>query len=357
MKTASVILAGGAGTRLWPLSREDKPKQFHNLTGSGTLFNETLTRLRSLNPDIYLITTSIKYKNLSLNELKNAGVKGSVLTEPRPRNTASAILYSAIFLSKLYDESIMIVLPADHYIEKKDEFIKVLKMALNEAEAGRLVTLGIKPTYPETGYGYIKAHKQNGDILEVDKFVEKPDTKNAQKYLKDGNFYWNGGIFIWKTSTILECFKNLMPDLYNSFAPLMDLSSEKIKSDDTDLQMIKEQIFSSINSVSIDYGILEKADNIVVIPCDLGWTDLGSWNSIDDILISDSNNNRTPNKDRVIFVDSSNSSVFTERKRIALVGVDNLVVVESGDSILVMDKNRSEDVRRVVEIIKKSDST
>ncbi len=357
MKIASVIMAGGAGTRLWPLSREDKPKQFHNLAGDGTLLSETVNRLSTLKPDLYMIATADRYKQMSLDELQSAGVQGKVLVEPRPKNTAAAVLYSAIYLSKLFDDSIMMVLPADHYIKKTGAFVQVLQTAISEAEAGKLVTLGIKPTYPETGYGYIKAIKGSSDVLPVDKFVEKPDIETAKKYMEDGNYYWNGGIFVWKTSTIIEYFKKLMPHHYRAFEPMMELSADEIESDSDTVWQIKEKIFSSIESISIDYGILEKADNRAVIPCDPGWTDLGSWNSIDDVLAPDSDDNRTPEKESAIFVSSKNCSVFSESKRIALVGVSNLVVVESGDSILVMDKSNNQEVRTVVEIIKEKEST
>lgn len=352
MKIAAVIMAGGAGTRLWPLSREEMPKQFHNITGEGSLLEETIKRLIPLNTGLFLVATARKYRDLSLEELKKCGIEGRVLAEPRPRNTAAAILYSSVLLSKIFDDSIMIVLPADHHISKKDVFLDVLKLAVKEAQKDNLVTLGIKPSYPETGYGYIKAVQKNGDILPVEKFVEKPDIETAKNYITEGNYFWNSGIFIWKTSVIMEHFKEFMPHHYSAFRHLMKYSATEIENDSDEIWKIKEEIFSSIDSISIDYGILEKAVKRSVIPCEIGWTDLGSWNSIDDILDPDENSNRTPAADNAIFVSSKNCSVFSEKKRIALVGVNNLVVVESGDSILVMDKNNNQEVRKVVDIIK-----
>jgi mannose-1-phosphate guanylyltransferase len=352
MKIAPVILAGGAGTRLWPLSREDKPKQFHDLTGEGTLLEATINRLLPLNPDICIIATSGRYEGMSKDEIKKIGIKGKVLIEPSPKNTAPAILFSALYLSKLFDESIMIVLPADHYIKRSEIFIKTIKSAIREANKDCLVTIGIKPEFPETGYGYIKAGKGSGNVLRVESFVEKPDRNTAEKYLKKGDYFWNAGMFIWKTSVILKSFKELMPDLYNSFMPLMELNADKIALNKGKIRTIKEKIFSSIDAISIDYGIMEKAENKVVIPADFGWTDLGSWNSIDEIIMPDECNNRCPGKANSIFVSSNNCSVFSEGKTIALVGVENLVVVESGNNILVINKNNNQDVRKVVDIIK-----
>ncbi|MCU0821933.1 MAG: sugar phosphate nucleotidyltransferase [Spirochaetes bacterium] len=352
MKIVPIILAGGAGTRLWPLSRDDMPKQYHNLTGEGTLLNETILRISPLKPNFYLIATAKKYKEMSLASLKEVKAKGRVLSEPLPKNTAAAVLYSALYLKMLFNDAIMIVLPADHFIKHKDRFVKVLRTAIAEAEKENLVTLGIKPSYPETGYGYIKAKKSSQKVMDVDHFVEKPDKETALKYLQDGGYFWNSGIYIWKASVIIDCFKRLMKNHYKAFEPLTSLKPEEIEEDKGRIWKLKEKIFSSIDSISIDYGILEKADKRVVIPCNIGWTDLGSWNAIDEILKPDGDNNRTPLMENTIFVNSSNCSVFADTKRVALVGVENLVVVESGDSILVMDKNKNQEVRKVVEIIK-----
>jgi len=179
MKIVPVILAGGAGTRLWPLSREDMPKQYHNLTGEGTLLSETIQRIVPLKPHFYLIATAKKYKAMSLAGLQDANVNGRVLSEPLPKNTAAAVLYSALYLKLLLNDAIMIVLPSDHFIKNRDRFVEVLQKSIAEAENGKLVTLGIKPSYPETGYGYIKAVKSNAEILTVDHFVEKPDKDTA----------------------------------------------------------------------------------------------------------------------------------------------------------------------------------
>ncbi len=353
MNIIPVIMAGGAGTRLWPLSREERPKQFHNLSGKGTLMHETITRLLPITPDKYVIVTSHKYEKMSLDELSSAGVPGYVLSEPKPKNTAAAILYATAFLDKLSHESIMIVLPADHYIHDNDLFIKTLRTGIAEAEKGKLVSIGIKPTYPETGYGYIKAMEGTcGNVQPVDCFVEKPDLETAKGFCDSGNYYWNSGIFIWKTTNIFEAFIKHLPDHVHAFEPLYNLTWERMMSNDPEIWKMKEQIFDSLKSVSIDYGIMEKAANRVVIPGEFGWADLGSWKSIDGILEHDENMNRTPAPDKVIFVNSGNCSVFPESEKIAVVGLSNVIVVQAGDAVLVIDKESTQDVRKVVDILR-----
>ncbi len=349
-----VIMAGGAGTRLWPMSNEDKPKQFHNMSGRGTLLEETINRLKPVTPEEVVIVGAEKYEQLSIDEIAKTGLSGTILSEPMPKNTAAAVLYAAVFLQKKYSDSIMIVLPADHFIKNNPAFTDVIQKGVKFAENGSLVTIGVKPDYPETGYGYIKGiDGAKGDGVPVDKFVEKPEIETAKKYVASGNYFWNSGIFVWKTSVILERFRELMPAHYEAFKPLIELEHSKISSTSDEIKNLKKKIFSSIESVSIDYGILEKSKNRVVIPADFGWADMGSWKAADDILDADANDNRTQSPDKSIFVKSENCTIFSEGMRIAVVGVSNLVVVQSGNDILVIDKDSSQDVRTVVDIIRK----
>jgi len=347
-----VILAGGAGTRLWPLSRQDKPKQFHNLSGRGTLLEETIKRLLPIEPAEAVIATAEKYRSLTQAEIDRFNIRGTVLCEPRPRNTAAAILYAALYLDRAYDDSLMLVLPADHFIRDSAGFTAVLKTALDQADQQKLVTIGITPTYPETGYGYIKSEETSGMVRNVDRFVEKPDIELAMEYVASGSYFWNSGIFAWKTSVILEAFKTHLPAHAAAFSSLAALDSEKIASMEPDVWEIKKDVFDSLDSISIDYGILEKCGNRVVIPGDFGWADLGSWKAIDDILDPDEAGNRGPDRDRHIYVNSENCSVFSESKRVSLVGLKDIVVVETEDEILVIHKDSSQDVRDVVDIVK-----
>jgi mannose-1-phosphate guanylyltransferase len=354
MKVIPVILAGGAGTRLWPLSRDEKPKQFHNLSGDGTLLEETIRRLLQLDPEQIVIVTSKKHLGLSHEELGKFTVPGTVLAEPRPRNTAAALLYAALYLKKLSDDSIMISLPADHHILNTAEFTRILREAIKQAGDNRLVTIGIKPTYPETGYGYIKAVKGTGPVLPIDTFVEKPDIDRARQYFESGNYFWNSGIFIWKTSVVIEQFRKLLPAHFEAFGPLASLEPKEMASNDGPAWEIKKKIFDTVESVSIDYGIMERAENRVVIPGDFGWTDLGSWKSIDDILPADGNGNRSPEKDRALFLNSKDCSVFTENRRISVVGLADVIVVEADGEILVINKDSAQDVKKIVEMVKRT---
>ncbi|MCL1910995.1 MAG: sugar phosphate nucleotidyltransferase [Leptospirales bacterium] len=352
MKIVPVIMAGGAGTRLWPLSRDEKPKQFHNLSGQGTLLEETIKRLLPLSPDGCVIVTSYKYVDMSIADSVKAGLRAAVLAEPQPKNTSAAILYAAAYLNALYEDSVMVALPADHHIRDGAAFANVLSIGAREAENGKLVTIGIRPDYPETGYGYIKALTSGKDVSEVERFVEKPDAATAAKYIADGTYYWNAGIFIWKTSVILDAFKKYLPEMFALFEELILMPAENICSMSYDITQKKISIFEKTESISIDYGILEKASNRVVIPADFGWVDLGSWKSIDGILKPDELGNRTPEPDKTFFVNSRNCSAFSEGLRISVVGLENVIVVQAGDDILIVDKDASQDVKKLADTVK-----
>lgn len=352
MKVVPVIMAGGAGTRLWPMSREDKPKQFLNLSGKGSLLEETVLRLKPLNPESVVIATAKKYESLSQNELLTSGIPGVVLAEPRPRNTAAAILYSALYIIKAFGDAVMTVLPADHYIGNPAEYQRIVRLAVEEASNDSLITIGIRPSYPETGYGYIKALAGEEVIRNVDCFVEKPDAATAQKYVDAGDYFWNSGIFVWKASVILKAFHGYLPEMINAFNKLAELAPDDIASNEGMVWSMKEEIFNTIESVSVDYGIMEKAVNVKVIPADFGWADLGSWKSIDDILDPDLQGNRAPQAGQAIFIDAENCSVFSEESRISVVGLSNVVVVQAGNEILVMNKDASQDVRKVVDVVR-----
>ena len=352
MKIVPVILAGGAGSRLWPLSREEKPKQFHNFSGQGTLLDETIRRLKPLKPEHIIIVTSTKYGMMTESALSESGISGTVLCEPLPKNTSAAIMYAAVYIEKAFEDAVMIVLPSDHYITDNSKYTETLNYAVKEALNESLVTIGIKPTYPETGYGYIKALEgETGIARKVERFVEKPDYDTATTYCASCEYFWNSGIFVWKTSTVSEAIKEYLPNIFNSFNKLASFSTQEIASNSEKMLKFKEELFISLESISIDYGIMESAKNRIVIPAEFGWHDLGSWQSIDAILASDNNENRSPQTDKAIFLNSRNCSVFSESSRISVVGLENIVAVQAGDDILIINKQNSQDVKKVVEII------
>ena len=352
MKVIPTIIAGGSGSRLWPLSTPKKPKQFHSFTGGATLLEETINRIKSLQADFYTIITSHKYEQLSRKELSRSKVKGVVLSEPFPKNTAAAIFYGALFLQKVYKEAAMLILPADHYIKDQKKFVVTIKKGLIQVKKNKIVTIGIKPTAPETGYGYIQFQgKKEDKILEVKKFVEKPNLSKAREYLKKGNYLWNSGIFMWKVSVILDAFKKFLPEYFQAFQPLIKMSATEIKSNQSKIWEIKKEVFKKLPSLSIDYGILEKVADRVVIPASFSWNDLGSWQSLDGVLKANKNNNRTVHKNKALFVNSQNCSVFSSTKRISLLGLENVTVVQEGDEILILNKEQSQDVKKVVDLL------
>jgi mannose-1-phosphate guanylyltransferase len=348
MNIIPVIMAGGAGTRLWPMSRKEKPKQFLNLSGKGTLFGETVKRLLPLEPEEIVVVTSRDYSDLTREEFRNINIPATVLAEPAAKNTAAAILFASRYIEKKFSDSIMIVLPADHYISDEDSFREDLNRAIGAAQKGSLVTLGIKPTYGETGYGYIKSHGA-GEVLDVDAFVEKPDEETADLYVKSGNYLWNSGIFIWKTETIMREFLSHMKPHVDSFSMLKDFTHDEIAGSSDDVIGVIDSIFQSLESISIDVGVLEKAQGIKMIPGDFGWKDLGSWKSIDDILESDEQLNRTPVPQQVLFEESTNTSVFAESSKVAVIGLENVTVIQAGDNILVINKDQSQLAKKASE--------
>lgn len=345
MKIIPVIIAGGAGTRLWPVSTPESPKQFHSFGTTASLYNGTVARLLPLKPDAIVTVTSEKYRAITTEESQTFSLPMTVIGEPEARNTAAAILYAAKFLQKEYDDAVMIVLPADHYIGDEETFRHMLTTGIEEARKGSLVTLGITPDHPETGYGYIRTEENSGTVRPVDRFVEKPDRATAEEYLRDGRYFWNSGIFIWSVSTIIEEFSSYMPAHLAAFEEVSTLSSEEmIYGSNSAIQ----KIFASLEPVSIDYGILEKTDRAVVIPGDFQWADLGNWPAIDDLIATDSEGNRASTGSDALFVESENCTVHGEKSTIALAGMKDVIVVEKEGKILIMHKNASQSIREVV---------
>jgi len=350
----AVIIAGGSGTRFWPKSRENLPKQLLNISGQGTLIQNTVGRISPVIPveNIWVITNE-QHAFETCYQLKKMGVPPSqLLTEPIARNTAAAIGYSAKILSQRNPDAIMAVFPADHVITTIEPFLKLLKQAETIANENHLVTLGIKPTSPETGYGYIKQGKAiEENSFKVDRFIEKPDKLTAEKYLKEGSYYWNSGIFVWKVSTLLNEISLYLPKLHEQLEELTSNTAPiKGKYPYQKLSESGKKIFHSLESVSIDHGVMEKSTNVAVLPAEIEWNDVGTWTSLAEISKNDSHGNVI--NGNVVSVENSDSIIQAENRLVAALGLKNIIVVDTPDALLVCAKERAQDIKKIVEKIK-----
>ncbi|WP_090116225.1 mannose-1-phosphate guanylyltransferase [Cohnella sp. OV330] len=351
MKLYGVVMAGGGGTRFWPLSRQDMPKQLLNLSGRDALINETIARIGKFIPqeDIYIVTNRRQHE--SLIEVTASSVKPDrILLEPSSRNTAACIGYAAFQIVKSYGDGVMCVFPSDHYIRDEGAFSVTLTDAARRASStGKLITIGIKPTLPSTGYGYIKLLRAseaeyNGAFFHVDEFVEKPNYDKAKSFVESGDYLWNSGIFVWKASTILDNFRRFLPKVYNKLDEIFkypdgSLSNEKF-----------EELYSEIPNISIDYGIMERSDEVMVMPGDFGWNDVGSWDSLGAIYPADDQGNIVNGEN--IKLNTKNSIIHSTGRLIATIGLDNMIVVETKDTLLVCPKDKAQDVKQIVDLLK-----
>ncbi|MFI3214429.1 MAG: mannose-1-phosphate guanylyltransferase [Eubacteriales bacterium] len=346
MRTYSVIMAGGGGTRFWPLSRKELPKQFLNLSGKDSMINETIDRLSSFTDteDIYVVTNQA-HEDYTAEITFGKMEKEHILGEPAARNTAACIGYAAMEILKKRGDGIMCIVPSDHFIENQIEFKRVMERAVAVVkETDQLVTIGIKPTFPSTGYGYIHAEKEEGqDFSKVIEFVEKPDLDCAKAYLETGKFAWNSGMFIWKASTILQYFKELLPDIYRCLEEIgtaMNTDQEKA---------VLNKVYPVIPKISIDYGIMERAKGVVMLEGDFGWNDVGSFDALENIYTPDEKNNIAQGLH--IDIDSKNCIFYGKNKLIATIGLEDTIVVESEDAILVCAKDKAQQVKDIVSML------
>ncbi|HBG46745.1 MAG TPA: mannose-1-phosphate guanylyltransferase/mannose-6-phosphate isomerase [Deltaproteobacteria bacterium] len=350
-KLYATILAGGIGTRFWPLSRETTPKQVLKVVGDESLLKSTIKRLSPLvPPDRVMIVTNARQAEIIRLHLASdrASEAPGYIIEPMGRNTAAAIALAAFELYRKEPDAVMAVLPADHVIEDGRPFRAAMKAALKVAREGRLVTFGIVPTRPETGYGYIKAMPRafkNIDgfgVRNVERFVEKPDIRKARRYLKEGGYYWNSGIFIWKAERILDEIKEHLPDLYASLSECADVEGIT-------------EAYKNLKDISIDHGILEKARGVVVIPASFAWSDMGTWSSFNTILKPDLDGNII--RGRVVDIGSSNSLILGCDRAVATIGLKDIILVDTPDATLVCPRERAQEVKDVVSILKKKKYT
>ena len=346
MKTTAVIMAGGRGERFWPKSRNSCPKQFLSLTSDGeTMIQKTVKRLMPLVDikDVYVVTNAA-YKDLVLEQLSDIPEE-NILAEPCARNTAPCIAFAASVISRKYDDAVMLVLPSDHLIGYEDIYVNTLKKAISVAEEGKnLVTIGITPTYPETGYGYINFGQESGDAYEVKRFVEKPDLPTAKEYLSSGKYLWNSGMFVWKVSSIMADLKEFMPDIYEGALRI----GEAFGTPGFTETLVKE--FTAFRSESIDFGIMEKASDIFTIPGSFGWDDVGSWLAVERINETDDDKNYTEGD--VITVDSKRTTICGGKRLVAAIGTRDIIIVDTDDVLLVCSKNNTQDVKKVIAKLK-----
>ncbi|EGQ5283653.1 mannose-1-phosphate guanylyltransferase/mannose-6-phosphate isomerase [Enterobacter hormaechei] len=338
-----VIMAGGSGTRLWPLSRSLFPKQFLDLFSKGSLLQNTLNRLTDKDYGTPIIITNNEYRFLVKEQIKKTKHPDSqIILEPAARNTAPAIAISAFSSIKNGADPLLLVMPSDHLIKNEMQFLESIKKAREYAEKGFLVTFGIKPTSPETGYGYIKASGKIGEgIYDIERFVEKPSLNKAIEYISDDKYSWNSGIFLFKASTFLQELNAFRPEIYESC-----LKSVNNAITDLGFLRVEPTSFAHCPSDSIDFAVMELTKKGVVVPVDIGWSDVGSWSALWEVSNKDDNNN-VSNGD-VYLNETSNSYVYSKDRFVACVGVDDIIVVDTSDALLVVSKNNVQKVKDVV---------
>lgn len=346
-----VILSGGSGSRLWPLSREAYPKQFLPLTGELTLLQETALRVVGLDGVAApMLVCNEEHRFMAAEQLRAIDVTPcATILEPVGRNTAPAIAVAALQALELFKDPVLLVLPADHLVEQVDVFRQVVVSAVSQAMAGHLITFGVQPLSAETGYGYIQAGKALDETLhDVAQFVEKPDRLTAEMYVKSGEYYWNSGMFLFRARRYLDELERFQPEMLDACR----LAHANARAD-LDFLRLDKASFTACPALSIDYAVMEKTQHAAVLPLDVGWSDVGSWSALWEAGERDEDNNLC--RGDVISVGAKNSYAYATDRMVALVGVDNIVVVETPDAILVAAKDKVQDVRQVVEQLRAAD--
>jgi len=345
----AVIMAGGSGTRLWPLSRELRPKQSLKLIGERTMFQHAVERLAPVFDARQICVVTRAEHAAILHEQTPQLPNDNFILEPEGRGTAPAIGLAAIYLKRKDPHAIMAVLTADHYIVDTKTFCNTLGVAAQIAQEGHLVTLGIRPSFASTGFGYIQQGEKVGNVdglqvYRVKKFTEKPAAEVAQEMVASGEFSWNSGMFVWRVDRILEEFRSQMPDFYNQ---LMEVEAHL---DKKDFEEVMQRTWHTVAKQTIDYGIMEGAGDVVVIPVEIGWTDIGSWASLFDLLPADEKGNTVIGEH--IGVETENSLILGGHRLIATIGVENMVIVDTEDALLVCSKEKEQEVKNIVNQLK-----
>ena len=351
MQIVPVILSGGSGTRLWPLSRKQYPKQYLPLAGDNTMLQETILRLNGLeNLTDPIIVCNADHRFLVAEQCQQIDIKNpTILLEPIGRNTAPAIAAAALQSIKDSNDAVLLVLSADHVIQDVEVFHQAINIASNQARSGKLATFGIVPTDANTGYGYIKSSKDNADgAYKVEEFVEKPDLQTAQSYLEQGNYLWNSGMFMFKIDTFISELTTHSPDIVKSVNNAINNAEQ-----DLDFIRLDKQAFESSPSDSIDYALMEKSDNVVVVPLDAQWNDIGDWSSLYDIGTKDNNGNVIQGD--VFTEETTNTYINANHHMVATIGVQDLVIIDTPNATLISAKDKAQEVKKIVEQLQHQD--
>ena len=345
-------MAGGGGSRFWPVSTQNFPKQFHDMLGTGdTLIQKTFNRLAKLIPEenIFILTNE-RYNDLVFEQLPSV-TKRQVVLEPAMRNTAPCILYASLKIQKENENAVMIVAPSDHWIEDEDAFSNNVQTAFDYCESNdALMTLGITPTFPNTGYGYIEFDKERSlsvaEVKSVDQFREKPDYETAKSFLAQGNFLWNAGIFMWSAKSVVAAFQRNQPELYQLFESGYNVYNTEFEDD-----FIKDN-YPKAENISVDYALMEKSNNVYVIPATFDWNDLGTWGSLYDKLDKDTNDNAVVNA-KVLAEDASGNMIRSKKDKIVVVdGLKDYIIVDKDEVLLIFPKAKEQDIKKVLQNVK-----
>ncbi len=349
-----VIMAGGVGTRFWPRSRERTPKQALEIVGKETMIQSTAARLKQrISPENLYVITNRTQRSLLAKQLPYVPEE-NILDEPVGRNTAPCIGLAALHIRRMDPSAVMIVVPADHVIQNDEAFLRVLEVAVETAaESGSLLTIGIQPRHPETGYGYIQIYTEESPhnpyasrgVMKVKTFAEKPNIQTAQRFLESGDFLWNSGMFVWRADAILSEIERLLPELHAELAKI----DQAIGS--PDYPSAVDMAYGIIRSISIDYGVMEKSDRVFCIPGDFGWSDIGSWDEVYRISGKDSGGNTITGT--VIQKDTHNSFIYSPDKVVATIGIDDLIIVNTDDALLICKRGQSQDVKEIADYLKR----
>lgn len=350
MDKYAVIMAGGGGTRFWPLSRQQMPKQLLNISGNDVMLNETIKRLADIiDLKNILVVTNKKQGDIIKELIINDLPRENILLEPMGKNTSACITYAAMVINSRCPDAVMCVLPSDHYITDEERFRRAILKACTAAEkSGKLVAIGIRPAFPATGYGYIRFINSSDsgfeEAYEAEEFVEKPSPEKARSFLESGNYLWNSGMFIWKVSTIIENMGRYLPRLYRTMSKIRDfIGTEKEEA-------VLDTVYSELQNISIDFGIMERSDEVLVIPGDFGWNDVGSWDALGSIFPTDENGNIV--RAKYVGINTRNSVIFGNGRLIATIGCENMIIAETADALLICPKDKAQEVRNIVELLK-----